>query len=185
MLYCCGMSKNQKKPLGEKREKAPGRHTPTFLLELPLQVNAGQAKRIQGHLEAGRQLYNAVLSEGQRRLRHMRADPAWQAARALPRSRKQERAAAFRALREQYGFSEYGLHRFAKGARQAWLAEHLDAVLAQTLATRAYQALNRVCLGKARRVRFKSRGRGLDSIENKRNAYVSYCTNQNKAMTAT
>ncbi len=169
VLYCCGMSKNQKKPLGEKREKAPGRHTPTFLLELPLQVNAGQAKRIQGHLEAGRQLYNAVLSEGQRRLRHMRADPAWQAARALPRSRKQERAAAFRALREQYGFSEYGLHRFAKGARQAWLAEHLDAVLAQTLATRAYQALNRVCLGKARRVRFKSRGRGLDSIENKRN----------------
>jgi hypothetical protein len=42
-------------------------------------------------------------------------------------------------------------------------------VLAQTLATRAYQALNRVCLGKAKRVRFKSRGRGLASIENKRN----------------
>jgi hypothetical protein len=42
-------------------------------------------------------------------------------------------------------------------------------VLAQTLATRAYQALNRVCVGEARRVRFKSRGRGLSSIENKRN----------------
>jgi hypothetical protein len=51
----------------------------------------------------------------------------------------------------------------------SWLAEHLDAVLAQTLATRAYRALNRVCLGKARRVRFKSRGRGLGSLENKRN----------------
>src|SRR6266699_7147561 len=169
VLYCCGMSKNQKKPLGEKREKAPGRHTPTFLLELPLQVNAGQAKRIRGHLEAGRQLYNVVLSEGQRRLRRMRADPAWQAARALPRARKHERAAAFRALREQYGFSEYGLHMYAKRARQAWIADHLDAVLAQTLASRAYDALNRVCLGKARRVRFKSRGRGLSSIENKRN----------------
>ncbi len=32
----------------------------------------------------------------------------------------------------------------------------------------AYAALNRVCLGQARRVRFKSRGRGLSSIENKR-----------------
>ncbi len=169
MLYCCGMSKKHKKPLGEKREKAPGPHTPTFLLELPLQVNAGQAKRIRGHLEAGRQLYNAVLSEGQRRLCRMRADPAWQAARALPRARKQERAAAFRALRKQYGFSEYALHTYAKGARQGWLAEHLDAVLAQTLASRAYQALNRVCLGQARRVRFKSRGRGLPSLENKRN----------------
>jgi hypothetical protein len=41
--------------------------------------------------------------------------------------------------------------------------------MAQTLATRAYRALNRVCLGQARRVRFKSRGRGLSSVENKRN----------------
>jgi hypothetical protein len=98
----------------------------------------------------------------------MRADPAWQAARAIPRSHKLERAAAFRALREQYGFSEYALHSFAKTARVSWLADHLDAVLAQTLATRAYQALNRVCLGEARRIRFKSRGRGLGSIENKR-----------------
>jgi transposase len=45
---------------------------------------------------------------------------------------------------------------------------HLDAVLAQTLASRAYRALNRVCVGQARRVRFKSRGRGLSSLENKR-----------------
>jgi transposase len=42
-------------------------------------------------------------------------------------------------------------------------------VTAQTLATRAYQAANRVCLGKARKVRFKSKGRSLDSIEGKRN----------------
>lgn len=82
---------------------------------------------------------------------------------------KQERATAFGALREQYGFSEYALHEHAKQARVSWLAEHLDAVVSQTLATRAYQALNRVCLGKARRVRFKSRGRGLSSLENKRN----------------
>jgi hypothetical protein len=143
--------------------------TPTFLLELPLVVEAGQAKRLRAHLEVGRQFYNAILSEGQRRLRRMRADPAWQAARALPRSHKQERQAAFSALREQYGFSEYALHEHAKHARVCWLAEHLDAVLAQTLASRAYLALNRVCSGAAKRVRFKSRARGLDSLENKRN----------------
>src|SRR5436309_12914211 len=152
------------------RESKPAtQKTPTFLLELPLQVEAGQAKRIRGHLEAGRAFYNAVLSEGQRRLRQMRADPAWQEVRAIPRTHKQERQAAFSALREQYGFSEYALHEYAKRARVSWIAEHLDAVLAQTLATRAYQATNRVCVGKARRVRFKSRGRGLSSIENKRN----------------
>src|ERR1051326_8399580 len=143
--------------------------TPTFLLELPLQVTPGQAKRLRAHLEAARQFYNAVLSEGQRRLRHMRADPAWQAARAVPRAQKHERRRAFAALRQQHRFSEYALHDAAKGLNCSWIADHLDAVLAQTLATRAYRALNRVCLGKAHRVRFKSRGRGLSSVENKRN----------------
>src|ERR1051326_4094464 len=140
--------------------------TPTFLLELPLQVTPGQAKHLRAHLEAARQFYNAILSEGQRRLRHMRADPAWQAARAIPRAQKLERARAFGGLRQQYGFSEYALHEAAKVLNCAWIADHVDAVLAQTLATRAYRALNRVCLGQARRVRFKSRGRGPGSVEN-------------------
>src|SRR6516165_9607534 len=148
---------------------SPKKQTPTFLLELPLEVDAGQAARLRAHLEAGRQFYNAVLSAGQRRLRRMRADPAWRAARAIARMQKQERTAAYSALRERYGFSEYALHELARKLRVSWLAEHLDAVLAQTLASRAYRALNRICLGKARRVRFKSRGRGLGSIENKRN----------------
>jgi hypothetical protein len=147
----------------------PQRRTPTFLLEMPLVVNEGQAKRLRGHLEAGRQFYNAVLGEGQRRLRQMRADPAWQAARAIPHTQQPARNTAFSALRQQYGFSEYALHAYAKTARISWLADHLDAVLAQTLASRAYHALNRVCLGQAKRVRFKSRGRGLASLENKRN----------------
>src|SRR5260221_1132933 len=110
-----------------------------------------------------------MLSAGQRRLRRMRAAPAWQEARAIPRTHKQERRAAFSALRERYGFSEYAFHELAKELRVSWLAEHLDAVLAQTLASRAYHALNRVCVGMAKRVRFKSKSRGLDSIENKRN----------------
>jgi hypothetical protein len=152
-----------------KQAKAPKKQTPTFLLELPLVAGPAQAKRLRAHLEAGRQFYNALLSEGQRRLRQMRADPGWQATRALPHTRTQERTAAFRALREQYGFSEYALQEYGKSARCTWVADHLDAVLAQTLASRAYQALNRVCVGQAKRVRFKSRGRGLSSIQNKRN----------------
>ena len=160
---------SKKKSKSELPQKEPRRTTPTVLLELPLVVHEGQAKRIWGHLEAGRALYNAVLSEGQKRLRRMRADPAWQAARSMPRTQKQERRAAFSAVRQRYGFSEYALHAYAKTARACWIAEHVDAVLAQTLATRAYHALNRVCVGEARRVRFKSRGRGLSSLETKRN----------------
>jgi len=116
--------------------------TPSFILSLPLQVNAQQAAQLHAHFECARQLYNALLAE------------------ALHR---------FARLRTQYGFSEYGLHEAAKHLRTSWLAEHIDSLMAQKLASRAYQAANRVCVGEARRVRFRSQGRGLDSVEGKTN----------------
>jgi hypothetical protein len=143
--------------------------TPTFLLELPLQVSSQQARHLRGHFEAARHLYHALLGEAMKRLRHMRADARWQQARLIPRSNKQARKAAFAALRKEFGFSEYALHTFATQANTSWIADHLDATTAQTLASRAYQAANRVCVGKARRVRFCSKGRGLSSLEGKTN----------------
>ena len=133
------MRKRQKQSPKDQAVEAR-KKTPTFLLELPLRVTAGQAKRLRAHLEAARQFYNAILSEGQYRLRRMRADSAWQMARAIPRSQKLERRRAFGALRQQYGFSEYALHEAAKALNCAWIADHVDAVLAQTLTTRAYRA---------------------------------------------
>src|SRR6516162_9742032 len=103
--------------------------TPSFLLELPLRVDAGQAARLRAHLEVARCFYNALLGEAKKRLQQMRTDPAWQAARSLARSAKQERQAAFASLRQQYGFSEYGLHQYAKATRQSWLADHLDSTM--------------------------------------------------------
>jgi hypothetical protein len=143
--------------------------TPTFLLELPLQVNPQQAKHLRAHFEAARCLYNALLGEAMKRMTQMRADPRWQEVRRIPKMHKQERTTRFSQLRLEYGFSEYGLHAYATKARCAWIADHLDSNTAQKLATRAYQAANRVCLGQAKKVRFKSRGRGLDSLEGKTN----------------
>ena len=153
----------------ESEQKEPREKTPTFLLELPLWTEEGQAKRVRGHLEAGRQLSNAILSEGNQRLSHMRHSQEWQRACAIPTVQRAERKAAFSALRKEYGFSDYALQEAARDLRVSWIADHIEAVLAQTLATRAYRALNRVCVGKAHRVRFKSKARGLSSIENKRN----------------
>jgi len=141
--------------------------TPTFLLELPLQVSSQQAKHLRAHFEAARCLYNALLGEAMKRLRLIRSDPRWQEARQA--ADKQERNALFSQLRQEYGFSEYALHAFSTGARTSWIADHLDSNTSQKLATRAYQAANRVCLGQAGRVRFKSKGRGLDSVEGKSN----------------
>jgi hypothetical protein len=143
--------------------------TPTFLLELPLQVNPQPAKHLRAHFEAARCLYNALLGEAMKRLGHMRADAKWQQARHLPKTQKSERHALFSQLRQEYGFSEYALHAYVSKARTSWIADHIDSNTAQKLATRAYQAANRVCLGQAKNVRFKSCGRGLDSVEGKTN----------------
>ena len=142
--------------MGKKTKQSTRYHpktTPTFLLELPLQVNSQQAKHLRGHFEAARHLYNALLSEAMKRLRRMRAESRWQQARLIPRPDKQARTAAFVALRKEFGFSEYALHAFATQANSSWIADHLDATTAQTLASRAYHAANRVCVGTARRVR--------------------------------
>ena len=114
--------------------------TPSFSLSLPLRVNAQQAARLHAHFECARQLYNALLAEAMKRLKRMKADPAWQAARSIPRAYKPARRQVFTRLRTQYGFSEYGLHEAAKRLRTSWLAEHLDSLMAQKLASRAYQA---------------------------------------------
>ena len=127
----------RRKQTADQQTTEPRKQTPTFLLEVPLSVTASQAKRLRAHLEAARQLYNAILSEGQRRLQRMRADPAWQTARAIPRTEMLERKRAFGELRQRHGFSEYALHDAVKGLNCTWIADHVDAVLAQTLATRA------------------------------------------------
>src|SRR5690348_6794128 len=153
----------------QKEKKRRPKATATFQVELPVEVDEHQASLLSAHFEAARHLYNAILSEGQRRLRRMRADPDWQAARAIPHSHKEARSQAYRALREKHRFSDYAFQAAVKDLRVGHLAEHVEAVIAQVLATRAYRALNRVALGQARRVRFRSRGRGLGSVENKRN----------------
>src|SRR5256885_6876871 len=115
-----------------KQSKYSKENTPTFLLELPLEVEAGQARRLRSHLEAGRQFYNAVLSEGQRRLRRMKADPAWGAAQALPRTRPLERRAPLLALRHQHRFFRYSLLSLAQELRVSLLAYPLCTPLPPT-----------------------------------------------------
>src|SRR5438105_2374479 len=110
--YGCAILLHRKNVLyrGSMRHKP----TPSFILSLPLQVNAQQAAQLHAHFECARQLYNALLAEAMKRLKRMKADPAWQAARSIPRSDKPARTQAFARLRTRYGFSEYGLHEAAK-----------------------------------------------------------------------
>src|SRR5260370_10038925 len=91
----------------ERSSRMKRAKTPTFLLELPLAVTGGQAKHLPAHFEAARCLYNALLIEALSGLHRMWTDPACQAALAIPKAQKKERALAPTRLRQAYGFPEY------------------------------------------------------------------------------
>jgi len=96
------MSTKRRQPpsLASDESKSRRKKTPTFQVELPVEVMQQQAKPLQAHFEAGRQFYNAALSLGLHRLRRMRTDVGWNQVRAIPRTQKAERKTAFAALRE-------------------------------------------------------------------------------------
>lgn len=145
--------------------------TPSFVCEIPLQVTVRQARTINTRLEAGRQLYNAILGEGLRRLRLTKESKAYQATKKIPKDEVHlnERRAAFSAVRLDHGFTEYQLSQYATQIRKSWIGDHVGAHLAQKIVKRVYQALEKVSFGQAKKVRFKTKSRGLRSLEGKTN----------------
>lgn len=163
------MSLNKKTP--QNKTKDGKEKTPSFVMEVPLRVTRTQAKTIHARMEAGRQMYNALLGEALKRLRLMRESKIYQVARSVPKDKAhaKERASAFAAARTQYGFTEYQLSQYATKLRQSWLEDHIGSQIAQKLVNRAFDAALRVAVGKSKKVRFKSQQRGIHSLEGKSN----------------
>jgi putative transposase len=144
--------------------------TSSFVTEIPLITTSKDLAVLAARLEAGRQLYNAVLSEGKNRLQLVRDSEFYQEAKVIPKSEKKARSTAFGKAREFYRFSDYDLQAFANKTAIAsiWIKSHLDANTIQKIATRAFKALERLMFGKAKKVRFKLYGQ-FASLEGKTN----------------
>ena len=139
--------------------------TPSFVITLPLVAKGRDVAVMRKRFEAGRRLYNALLAEGLRRLSAMRRDPQWTGLR----EEKQliTKRAAYRALRVQYGFSEYALSSFGTALKNRLWRDHLGAHEPQTLAKRVFSALDQYNFKKRGLPRFKGRQRPLHSLEGK------------------
>lgn len=178
---------SKKKSTSEQPEKEPRRPTPTFLLELLLVVHEGQAKRLRAHLEAGRQFYNAVLSAGQKRLRRMRADPAWQQARAIPAPRSRSATLPLRPCGSSTAFPSMPFTSWHASCAslfwlttwmQCWLRRWRHAPIVPSIASawekRAAHAL-----------RARAGGSPASRTSATTPACVSCCRSQKRAMLAT
>ena len=142
--------------------------TETFIHELPLRVTPAQERELNVRFDCARQLYNACLDAALKRLQSMRESRAFR--RTCVMKRGSERTDAFRRLDEKFGFREYDLHAVATHVKNAChIGDHLDAHVAQKVASRAFAAVREYAFGKRGCPRFKGR-RGLHSLEGKSNA---------------
>jgi len=133
----------------------PKSSTPSFITIIPLIVTSQDEAELLSRFQAGRQLYNALLSESMKRMQLVRSSDLYQEARKL--SKGKIKNDAFKASYQQYRYSEYDLQAYAtlvaNGSK--WIAEKVDSNTQQKLASRAFKASSRVVLGFAKKVRFK------------------------------
>ncbi len=155
----------------------PRTKTPSFIVEIPLATTAADETTLDKRLDAARNIYNASLGESLRRLGLMRESREWQCARAMPKGaprsvERKARAAAFKTVREGFGFTSAAIQKFAEKCRDAcWMGGHLGSHDTQTTSLRAFRAVEQYAFGRRGRPRFKSFGR-LHSIEGKSNEAV-------------
>ena len=153
----------ERKPRARKRPRGASTHVRSW----PLRPSRAQSRDIRTRFFTGTRVYNAVLGEFLARSRAVKSDPAWEAARQLPRrtpSERTARSAALRAVEQAHGLSADAAQSFASSLRKSWVREHLPAQETQNLGGRAFDAVKLWHLGRKGKPRFKPVARGLHSL---------------------
>jgi len=89
--------------------------SPSFVTEIPLIVSSQFEKELLARFQAGRQLYNACLTEAMKRVNLVQNSSAYELAKSLPRTIKKgkdfvtnpERKKLFNQAWKDYRFSDY------------------------------------------------------------------------------
>ena len=149
-------------------------NTPSFVLELALQTTPADERRLaRGLFVAATRLNNTLLQQGLRIVQALRSDPAWDAARKMPRTtgeQRKSRAQAFSEVRKAHGFTEYDFQGLAIHHKNAaGFHGRIPSHVAQKLGTKVFSALEQYVLGARGKPRFKSARRALHSVEGKNN----------------
>jgi hypothetical protein len=141
------------------------RSTPTYTIELPLNIPVWQQHRLEKKLKIARYVYNSCLGEALKLHKRVKADKEYRTLLREPKSKERDKQLS--EIRLTYGFSEYALHDFVKPVQHKF-KENIGSFEAQKLATRAFQSVEKLHFGKAKKVQFKAKDTDI-SVENKSN----------------
>ncbi len=146
------------------------RGEPAHIVNQALRHGLAHLAAVDMHLDSRRRVYNACLGESPDRCKRMRADGAFDAAKALsnwPSKSKEAtvRNKAFNEVAATHGFGSDALWTFGSSLREAWVRDHVGAQGVQRLATRAFGASEGWSLDERARPRFENVSRGLRSLQ--------------------
>ena len=135
--------------------------TSSYVLTLKMKYTISDKSAIDKYFELSRRLYNAILGETLRRFNLMRESKLYQSARK--ESDKKIKQKMFIDAEIKYGFREYDISKFATKLminEYSGLGSHIKAKLVK----RAFEAVNKLRFGNAKKVSFVRYGE-MFSIE--------------------
>ncbi|MDM8534287.1 transposase [Clostridiaceae bacterium HSG29] len=137
----------------------------TFVLTLKLNTEKYQEDILNKRLDIGRQIYNACLNELFKRYNSMKQSKIYQ--KTLKMEKSKERNKHFREINNNFGLTEYSLHKFVK-PMQHHFKKNIDSFTAQKIATRCFSAFEENLYNPKIKVKFK-RYEMFNSLEGKSN----------------
>lgn len=137
-----------------------------FILTLKLDTEKYQEDILNKRLEIGRNIYNACLGELYKRYRTMQQSKEYR--KVIKMSKGKERNKLFNELNKKYGLTEYSLHSYVKPI-QKHFKTNIDSFTAQKIATRCFNAFQKLMFHEADKVKFKRFGE-MNSLEGKSNS---------------
>ena len=119
--------------------------TPSFVLTLKLNTSEDDERILRKRFFFGWKIYNVLVRHVSKAAHSMRQDAKYRD--AMNRYRKDRKSSGIKKelsdIREQYGLSEYALHKFVKLQQKRYAAD-IDSLTAQKIASHVWQAVQDV-----------------------------------------
>ncbi|WP_425203633.1 RNA-guided endonuclease TnpB family protein [Priestia megaterium] len=136
-----------------------------YILTLKLKTEKYHEDILNKRLEIGRHIYNSCLGELLKRYKNLKQSKVYQT--ILKMEKGKDRNKKFNELNKEYGLTEYSLHAYVK-PMQKHFKKNIDSMTSQKIATRCFNAFQKLMLHQANKVNFKRYGE-MNSVEGKAN----------------
>ena len=139
--------------------------TASYVVQYELLTTTRDRKSLEKKFNSAKSIYNACLNECLKRLDRLKKNEEYSS--LLKEKSSKERNRRLKEIELSLNYSEYDMHKYVKDIRKLY-SKHIGSLEAQKLATRSFQAVEKLHYHIADKVNFKNRYSDM-SVENKSN----------------